>query len=103
MNAGGAAPVDGESRLSGRRQPFLQLRHARFELLEAFAGALQHLRLDVEFDASDQIELGEKSGERRANVFLHVARRGGSKQLREPLRKVIKEITSRHMRASLTL
>ncbi len=60
------------ARRPGRSTGLLELRHARFELLETRPGARKQLALQIELLAGDQLESLERMAEHRPEVALDV-------------------------------
>ncbi len=66
---------DGQRHAAGllARAGFFQRVDAGFQGLQLFAGARQHLGLNVEFLAGDQVELAEKAAQHGLGIFFDVA------------------------------
>ena len=85
-----AEPAQRRLRLLRRSQTLFEFRDTAFEFFEARAGAKQHLRLRIEFLASDEIELRETLREHGFHIAFDVFRRRVLEQIAHAILKILK-------------
>src|SRR6267378_551719 len=70
-------------------QPRLEFGDARFQLGEFFAGAGEHLGLDLELCARRQVELGERGRKQRLQILLYILGGARGEEFADPRAQVI--------------